>query len=598
VVLTNNIITNNVAGWDGAGVSLLDALDTDLINNTIASNDTTASSGVLFNTLGAPLASTAGPCGTNPTTGNQGATPCVTTSTAQPAGVVSIQNSAVLTANLPSTQNVTCPTGHGPGGTGTGGLTNGACRKTSYPLMDNDVFYENRTYHITVGALGGGTLNQQNVVTLVNGITGSAVGSQTSTGNCVANSNYWDIGVRGDTGPTNHGSTVTLNPTYSFLTVIAGTGYDGSALHNSAANPTLVSLYCNGSRIPPEFGGTGYQVPPGISDATVPNPVFNLTPAATVDEGNNWINLSWGPLAMTNPVTNAILGNYSEAAGSPVINYIAAGGASAANYTAAPSLDFFGRARKTNNAIDVGAVEYVSVPTAILSVTPTPLAFGSVVTGQTKTLNLTLSNTGTLGATGITIGVGAAPFSRPAGTAGGTCGATLTAGSSCTITVAFAPTATVAYTGTATITASVSVSGAPVTLTGTGVAPVITATLTPTTHSYGGVTRNCPGTGVLQILACTLDPVQAFTLTNTGNVPLTGVTAGTLGGANANEFAISALLSNCGNATHTTLAVGATCTVTVQFKPLTAQTTGAKSATISVTDLAGTQTSTLTGTAN
>ena len=45
----------------------------------------------------------------------------------------------------------------------------------------------------------------------------------------------------------------------------------------------------------------GYQVPPGIADATVPNPIFNLTPAATVDEGNNWINISWGPLALTNP---------------------------------------------------------------------------------------------------------------------------------------------------------------------------------------------------------------------------------------------------------------------------------------------------------
>jgi hypothetical protein len=48
----------------------------------------------------------------------------------------------------------------------------------------------------------------------------------------------------------------------------------------------------------------------------------------------------------------------------------------------------------------------------------------------------------------------------------------------------------------------------------------------------------------------------------------------------------------------TTLAPGATCVVTVQFRPSTLQTTGAKTATISVSDLAGTQTSTLTGTAN
>ena len=37
---------------------------------------------------------------------------------------------------------------------------------------------------------------------------------------------------------------------------------------------------------------------------------------------------------------------------------------------------------------------------------------------------------------------------------------------------------------------------------------------------------------------------------------------------------------------------------TLSFEPLTAQTTGVKNATVSVTDLAGTQTSTLTGTAN
>jgi len=45
----------------------------------------------------------------------------------------------------------------------------------------------------------------------------------------------------------------------------------------------------------------GYFVPPGIADATTPNPLFSLTPAATVDEGNNWINLTYGPLSMYGP---------------------------------------------------------------------------------------------------------------------------------------------------------------------------------------------------------------------------------------------------------------------------------------------------------
>ena len=57
----NNIIANNVAGWDGAGNFVAGRLNMNIINNTIMSNDTTASSGVLFNTLGAPLASTQGP---------------------------------------------------------------------------------------------------------------------------------------------------------------------------------------------------------------------------------------------------------------------------------------------------------------------------------------------------------------------------------------------------------------------------------------------------------------------------------------------------------------------------------------------------------
>src|SRR5207237_2374943 len=119
---------------------------------------------------------------------------------------------------------------------------------------------------------------------------------------------------------------------------------------NSASNPGVVSQYCNGSRVPPEFGGMGWQVPPGISDATVPNPIFNLTPAATVDEGNNWINISWGPLAMTNPATGATLGNYGLTSTSPAINYIMPNNSST-TYAAAPSTDFFNNSRKANNAV-------------------------------------------------------------------------------------------------------------------------------------------------------------------------------------------------------------------------------------------------------
>ena len=104
-------------------------------------------------------------------------------------------------------------------------------------------------------------------------------------------------------------------------------------------------------------------MPPGISDATVPNPLFNLTPAATVDEGNNWVNISWGPLSMTNPtVVGGTNGNY--VGGNPLGNYGIASGSSAAgrigqgsaNYVDASAYDFFDKPRKPG-AVDGGAVQ-------------------------------------------------------------------------------------------------------------------------------------------------------------------------------------------------------------------------------------------------
>ncbi len=584
VNVTNNIIVNNVAGWDGAGVSLQDALEVNFINNTVASNDTTASAGVLFNTLGAPDASS--PPATNQTTSS-------TTSAPQPAGLVTMPNSSNLTMSLGSAP-VTCPT------------RNPNCTTISNPYLANDVFWQNRSFYIGVGALS--SAYQQNIVTLYNSFVNTPSVSQPQadattpdgsgllitggTGACTPGASYWDIGIRGDTGPTNHAvGGLKLSPTYSVLTD-AG---DYAGLHNIASNPTVISQYCNGARTPPEYASGGYQVPPGISDATVPNPIFSLLPSATVDEGNNWVNISWGPLAITNPVTNTTLGNYGPASGSPVINYIPS---TAPTYTPAPSLDFYGTPRKTNNAVDAGAVEFVGATIAIGSVTGGPLAFGNVVDTTTSTTQtLTLHNTGTGTLTGITIAVSAS-FTNP----GGTCTATLAAGATCTITVAFAPTTPGAKTGTATITANVAVTGSPVALSGTGVAAVTSATLTPPTWTTSQ-TRNCPGTG-LGTIACGLDPSQPFTLTNTGNVPLTGITQGALAGANSSEFIVNYLLSSCGPAANgqlaanTTLAVGATCVVRVQFKPLTAQPTGVKNATISVSDAAGTQTSTLKGTAN
>jgi hypothetical protein len=580
VTVTNNIITNNVAGWDGGGVSLQDSLKVNLINNTIASNDSTATAGVLFNTLGAPLASAPGVAQSGQTTSSQ-------TSAPQPAGVVSMANSTNLAAALPGPQpsgGITCPAGHSN------------CGAFSNPYLANDLIWQNRTYFIGVGTQQQPQF-QQNLVTLYNSVfsggkpstTGTPLTGQTTTGQCVNGSSYWDIGVRGDTGPGNHASGFTLAPTYSVLTNAS----ENAGTNNiTPASVGFTQQYCNGSRVPPELaiaqGGNGglWNVPPGISDATVPNPIFNLTPAATVDEGNNWINMTWGPLSMVNPVGGAPLGNYALNAGSPAIDHVGPLAVAAEDLVmlanlapGVPSTDFFGNPRPdvAGTAIDIGAIEYKVPAIAVANVAPTALAFNNVVDGTTSAAQtLTLSNTGGAGLTGITVAV-TAPFAR----AGGTCGTTLAAGATCTITVTFTPAATGSVTGTATIGGNVTVTGSPVSLSGTGVAATHLATVTPSPLAFGnwatGTTSN----------ALTL------TVTNTGNSALAGGTF-TFGGGTPQPYSrpAGATGGTCGAA----LAVGASCTINVVFAPTTA---GALNRTLTVAYTGATVTPTpasLTGT--
>jgi len=74
----------------------------------------------------------------------------------------------------------------------------------------------------------------------------------------------------------------------------------------------VVSQYCNGSRVPPEYKSMGYQC----------LRVFRMPPCPTRsqpdtggngDEGNNWINIIGVRWPKTNPVTNSTLGNYAPA---------------------------------------------------------------------------------------------------------------------------------------------------------------------------------------------------------------------------------------------------------------------------------------------
>jgi hypothetical protein len=461
-----------------------------------------------------------------------------------------MRNTSLLTTSMPSgnggATGLTCPTGNGTAGTSTA-----SCRNFSFPLLNNNVFWQNRSFYIGVGSLGTGTQNQQNVVALFNAASGTPAASQAVTGGCPSGATYWDIGARGDTGPGNHGSGLTLAPSFSLLTNSSETGTGTNNL--SGTDPEFITQYCNGSRVPPENGGLGYQVPAGISDATVPNPIFSLSPAATVDEGNNWVNINRGPLAVTHPVTNAVLGNYSLRSTSRAIDFISttsAGGTAAATYA---TTDFFGHPRPdSDSTIDIGAVEFQGTRSTSASVSPTSLAFGVQTDNSTSPAQTLTLLSGTTAMTGINIAV-TAPFAR----AGGSCGTTLAASTattnpSCTINIVFTPTANGAASGTVTITATAGgpVAGSPVSLTGTGVAQLAVAP--------SAVTFTTP-----VIVNRTSATNQTVTLTNGTGALVTGIALA----FSSTQFARPA--GAAGGTCGTSLAATLSCTINISFTPAT-----------------------------
>ena len=112
-------------------------------------------------------------------------------------------------------------------------------------------------------------------------------------------------------------------------------------------------------------------------------------------------------------------------------------------------------------------------PTATLS--SSTIAFGTVAVGNNGSSSVTVSNSGTaaLAISGIALGgTNQADFAQT-----NTCGSSLAAGASCTITASFTPAAAASYTATITITDNATGSPQTIALTGTGGTVTITHTL-------------------------------------------------------------------------------------------------------------------------
>ncbi len=191
-------------------------------------------------------------------------------------------------------------------------------------------------------------------------------------------------------------------------------------------------------------------------------------------------------------------------------------------------------------------------PTGILALSGATLEFGSVTTGQSKTMTVTASNTGTAAVTVSSASISNKSFSLIAPSLP----VTIDAGQSSPVSVVFTPNAAGAVTATVTIASSASDSSTTLSLTGTGVASNQLA-VSPTTESFGNVTIGSQSN-------------QTITLTNN-----TGATV------NISQASVSGTgFKLSGITTPLALSASQSTTFTATFAPLSA---GSASGTVTIT---------------
>ena len=183
---------------------------------------------------------------------------------------------------------------------------------------------------------------------------------------------------------------------------------------------------------------------------------------------------------------------------------------------------------------------------------PSTLTFASTAVGntaatQTVTVAASLKSS-TYAISGLTIAT-TGDFARQ----GGTCGTTIAFGTTCTVIVAFTPTVAGARTGTLSITHSTTLTPVAIALNGAatgGVVPAPVASITPTSLTLASTSIG------------TSSAAQSVNVSNTGNAALS-ISAITL--SNTADFIIGGGTCSAGGS----VAAGASCTVSVAFKPST-----------------------------
>jgi large repetitive protein len=272
VDILNNVIVNNGVGVAGGGISLQDAANVNIVNNTIAMNDSYGTASRAFQ--GSTNTTQAANCASNPTPG------CLVISES------TVQNGAGIAAY-----------GHSPGLLGRLGSFNlaqqilaGKARFFSDAQIINSVVEGNRSYHWKINYA----------------IDQTTCAYETANGNPC-------FGLIGPATPGRAGNDIAVlyappasvllglnRPSVSYTVVGNATGFDGSNnVVGDVSLPTIdfASAYVNGSN------GALRQLLYSLEQSIVIGaPVLEVqeptvaTTAAAFDEGGNFIDVRFGPL--------------------------------------------------------------------------------------------------------------------------------------------------------------------------------------------------------------------------------------------------------------------------------------------------------------
>ena len=352
----------------------------------------------------------------------------------------------------------------------------------------------------------------------------------------------------------------------TYSTYLGGTGGDtGFGIRADAAGRAYVA----GTTASPDFAGAGTLKTLGAFQPSLSNAAGNAFVAKLSPAGTGATDLLYATYFGGNgngtatPVPDQGFGIAIDSSNNAYIT----GQTSSTDLPVFSSLPGGGSLNGTSDAF---VAKLTLIPTLVVS--PLSLNFGVQPVGVTsapQTVTLTNNTSSAISFTGVAFSGGnPAAANTDFASPSNTCGASIAAGASCTISVTFKPSAPAsAETATMDITDGDVNSPQHVSLSGTGSATAPGVVLAPTSLSFGG-----------QLLTTT-SPAKTVTLTNNGNAALTINSIAASG-----DFAATSTGAGACPPTLPATAGSNTCTISVTFAPTAV---GARTGTLTVTDNAG-----------